>query len=530
MSNFDRRQFLGFSAAALGLSAAAPVRLLARVTPESHGIASDAVARFIQAVSSSRHELHSLIVRRHGALVVGGWWTPYRPGAVHSLYSLSKSFTSTAVGFAVTEGRMKVTDRVIDLLPEQRPKQVSDHLAALRVRDLLTMSVGHAADSTPVITRQEDWITAFLALPIEYAPGSVFLYNSGATYMLSAIVQKVCGVPLIDYLRPRLLDPLGIADARWTVCPRGINTGGWGLSVSTESIANFGQFYLQHGQWGGRQLLPRQWIEEATSFKIQQPGGSPSGADLAQLQQLSDWHQGYAYQFWRCRHDAYRGDGAFGQFCVVLPRHNAVIAMTSMTADLQGLLNLVWEHLLPGMSSSPLPEDPSSASRLSSAMASLVLPVPNGQSDSPNTRRVNGKPFALEENGLGARSLRLRFTGTSMVFELHMHDSAHAVTCGLGQWRDGVTTMPGTPPEFTELVGRTSPPPLPIKIAAAGAWADENTFVMLWRYYETPHHDTVTCRFEAGRVRVEFVNNITAISGGAHPETRRPLSGRLVSQ
>lgn len=526
MSNLDRRQFLGCSAAALGVGAAAPVRLFASAS-QLPGVALEAVGRFIEAASS--HELHSLVIRRHGAQVVAGWWAPYRAGAVHSLYSLSKSFTSTAVGFAVSENRLKVTDRVIDFFPEQRPKQVSDALAALRIKDLLTMSVGHATDSTPIITRQDDWISAFLALPIEYEPGTAFLYNSGATYMLSAILQKVCAAPLIEYLRPRLLDPLGIVDARWAVCPRGINTGGWGLSVSTESIASFGQFYLQQGRWGGRQLLSKQWIEEATSFKIQPAGGPPPGQDLAQLKQVSDWHQGYAYQFWRCRHDAYRADGAFGQFCVILPKQDAVVAITSMTPDLQGLLNLVWEHLLLGMSDSAT-RDPSAAARLSSEMAPLRLPVPKGAVESSNTKRLSGKQFDLEQNDLGLRSMSLRFDGTSSVFEFHAQDSVHSVTCGLGEWQDGVTTMPGVPPEFSELVGRTSPLPLPIKVAAAGAWTDENTFVMQWRYYETPHHDTVTCRFDADRVRVEFVNNITAISGGAHPEIRSALSGRFASQ
>lgn len=526
MAKFQRRRFLGFSAAALGLSVAAPVQLFASTPPESHGISADSIARFIEAASNSRHELHSLVIRRHGAQVVGGWWAPYRAGAVHSLYSLSKSFTSTAVGFAVTEGRLNVTDRVIDFFAGQRPKQISDHLAALRVRDLLTMSVGHAADSTPAMTQQEDWISAFLALPIEHAPGSVFLYDSGATYMLSAILAKVCGASLVDYLRPRLLEPLGIADARWAVCPRGINTGGWGLSVSTESIASFGQFYLQQGQWGGRQLLPRQWIEEATSFKIQQPAATPSTADLAQLQQISDWHQGYAYQFWRCRHEAYRGDGAFGQFCIVLPRQDAVIAITSMTADMQGLLNLVWEHLLPGISDDATRGEPAAASR---RLDSLALPVPTGAVDSANMKPFSGRQFELEKNDLGASGLSLRFDGASVVFELHVKDSVHSVACGLGRWQDGATTMPGTPPEFTELVGRTSPPPLPVKVAAAGAWTDENTFVMQWRYYESPHHDTVTLRFDADRVRVEFVDNITAVSGGAHRQTRPALSGRLVS-
>jgi CubicO group peptidase (beta-lactamase class C family) len=163
----------------------------------------------------------------------------------------------------------------------------------------------------------------------------------------------------------------------WETCPRGINTGGWGLSVQTESLAKFGQFYLQKGVWNGRQILPVAWIEEATTFKIQQP--PPHDRSLEEAKQTSDWHQGYCYQFWRCRHNAFRGDGAFGQFDIVMPDRKAVVAITCETSNMQSELNLVWDFLLPAMSESPLPADEQSQEKLRQKLASLALPLAEGK-------------------------------------------------------------------------------------------------------------------------------------------------------
>jgi CubicO group peptidase (beta-lactamase class C family) len=248
-------------------------------------------------VEHAQIELHSFMLVRRGHVVAEGWWTPYRANANHWLYSLTKSFTSTAVGFAVSEGRLTVQDRVFDFFPSALPATMSERLGALRVRDLLTMSAGHADWSDALVAKQEDWVRAFLALPMEKPPGSAFYYDSMATYMLSAIVQRVSGQTLMDYLQPQLFAPLGLHGLTCETCPRGISTGGWGLSATTEVVAKFGQFYLQSGKWNGRQLLPSAWVEEATSFKIQQP---PSYAadpadDLEELKRIRDWHQGYCY-------------------------------------------------------------------------------------------------------------------------------------------------------------------------------------------------------------------------------------------
>ena len=313
---------------------------LQRTSPESQGIASAAILRFVEAAESQIHELHSFMLLRHGSVVAEGWWSPYSPEHPHILFSLSKSFTSTAVGLAVAEGHFTVDDPVLSFFPDDAPAEVSANLAAMRVRHLLSMSTGHDEDTTGPITARPDgnWIKGFFEEPVLHEPGTHFLYNSGASYMLSAIVQKTTGMKVIDYLRPRLFEPLGIDNPTWQECPQEINVGGWGLNIRTEDIARFGQLYLNKGIWGERRILSEAWVEEATSYQVSN-GDDPE----------SDWAQGYGYQFWRCRHNIYRGDGAFGQYSIVMPEQDAVLAITGGVGDMQQPLNLVWDILLPAM-------------------------------------------------------------------------------------------------------------------------------------------------------------------------------------
>ncbi|HTL55129.1 MAG TPA: serine hydrolase [Candidatus Limnocylindrales bacterium] len=489
---------------------------LPRSTPEAQGVASEAIVAFLDALAASKHEFHSFMLLRHGQVIAEGWWSPYRAEARHMLYSLSKSFTSTAVGFAVAEGRFKVTDPIITFFPDELPDKVSENLDALKVKDLLTMSVGHAEDSTGALRRQEHWVKTFLGLPIKNIPGTAFLYNSGATYMLSAIVQKVTGQRVLDYLTPRLFQPLGIEGMTWEVCPRGINTGGWGLSVRTEALAKFGQLYLQKGRWKDRQILPASWVDEATTFKIQQPA-----PDLDQAKKKSDWHQGYCYQFWRCRHNAFRGDGAFGQFTVVMPEQDAVLAITSESPSMQGELDLVWDHLLPGMKETPLPKNKTEQEQLSQKLCALALPAPKNQPTSPIASRISGKPYKLNDNPMKLETASLSFENSRCTFRVKSDQGDYPIVCGLEKWAEGEAAIPGTPPSLTG-----SPPGIKSKVSAAGTWKDENAFEMRWQFYETPHHDTVLCRFDEDKIRIEFLNSITQISPG-HKETRPALQGAL---
>ncbi len=318
-------------------------KALPRSTPEAEGVSSEGISNYLKAVKQSGQDLHSMMIVRHGKVVAENWFGDNASDKNHIMNSVSKTFTATAIGFAVAENRLKVTDKVISFFPNDLPETVSPYLAELQIRDLLTMSVGHDQDPTSKIRNQNgSWERLFLALPIEHKPGTKFVYNTIGTYMLSAIVQKVTGEKVIDYLYPRLFRPLGITSAEWNISPTGVNTGGWGLYIKTEDMAKMGQFFLQKGKWNGKQLLPEAWFDEATSSKITKVPDKGETID-------PDWVQGYCYQMWRCRYNAYRADGAAGQFIIVLPDKDAVIVTTANLDDMQAEINLIWEYILPSL-------------------------------------------------------------------------------------------------------------------------------------------------------------------------------------
>jgi CubicO group peptidase (beta-lactamase class C family) len=332
---------------------------LPRSTPDAQGVSSAAIRAFVEAADKDITTMHSFMLVRHGHVIAECWWKPHAAETPHVMFSLSKSFMSTGVGLAVAEGKVSLDDPVLKFFPEDAPANPSENLKAMRVRDLLTMSTGH--NTVPNLKNKETtWVKAFLAHSVPHKPGTHFLYNMGASYTLSAIVQKVSGQRLLDYLAPRLFEPLGIEKATWETSPQGIDLGGSGLRVRTEDIAKLGQLYLQKGKWNGKQLLPPAWIETATAKHVESTGGGP------------DWKEGYGFQFWRCRHGAYRGDGANGQFCIVLPDRDAVIAITADTSNMQKELDVVWDKLLPALRSEVLPENPAEHQLLQKTLGNLT--------------------------------------------------------------------------------------------------------------------------------------------------------------
>jgi CubicO group peptidase (beta-lactamase class C family) len=299
------------------------------------------LAAFEAGFAADSLDVHSIMVLHHGKVVAEKWYSEGAPDVPHVMNSVSKSYTATAVGFAISEGLVSLDDKVVSFFPDKVPAEHSPLLDEMTVRHLLTMSTGQAKEPR----RTDDWVAGFLAVPVENAPGSVFRYNSMATFMLSAIIQKVSGQKLTEYLQTRLFGPLAIEGYRWDKSPEGINTGGWGLFVKTEDMAKLGQLFLQNGVWNGEQLLPEGWAQEASTLKI---SSAPSW-DYSETDPNSDWTQGYCYQMWRCRHNAFRADGAGGQFIVVIPDKDAVVAITAGLQDMQAELNLVWDHILPAL-------------------------------------------------------------------------------------------------------------------------------------------------------------------------------------
>lgn len=422
-------------------------------TPGEQGIDPEAILTFIEKAEAEIDAMHSFMILRHGKLVSQGWWEPFDPETPHVLHSLSKSFTSTAIGIAAKEGLLSLDDRVISFFPKEAPEDPSDNMKAMRIRDLITMNTGHVDKPWPE-DKDKNWVKNFFEAEVDLKPGTHFRYNSMATYMLSAIIQKVSGEKLIVYLNKRLFIPLEIEYPYWETCPEGRNVAGWGLYVTTEDIAKLGQLYLQKGHWEGKQILSEEWVEMATS-KQTSTGSNPH----------SDWDQGYGFQFWRCRNNCYRGDGAFGQFCLVLPEQDAVIAITSGTYDMGGILQLVWDILLPAMHEKPLPPNPEALNVLKKKTASLQIKLPQGNESSELMQKLSGSGFAIDENDVGLKSVSFDFNNDQHKIHIEMDQGAAIIPAGTDKYLD---KKPINPLPYTDIV--------PGPVASAGAWIEPDKY------------------------------------------------------
>ncbi|MGC4944340.1 serine hydrolase domain-containing protein [Kribbella sp. DT2] len=444
---------------------------LPRSTPADQGLSSEGLDGFVAALDASKQELHTLIVLRRGHVVLEREWSPYRLADRHLLFSVSKSFTSTAVGLAVEAGLLSVDDKVVSFFSgDDLPDKISDNLAAMEVRHLLTMSTGHSADTVDRLGRTGRMVQGFFQLDVENAPGAPFVYNSGATYILSAIVQKVTGEKLTEYLRPRLFEPLGITEAIWETSDEGINMGGWGLSLNTHSLAAFAQLLVQRGEWEGKQLVPAAWIDAATSAQVDNSN-----------QDNPDWKQGYGYQFWRGRHNSYRGDGAFGQYVLVLPDHDSAVLITSASPDMQATMNVIWDHLLPVLEGKEVS---------GTAKESLEILPPAG----PAPAAGDGQTYTFATNDHGLSAVRLDADGGG-TFTL---DAARPGESGTQE----ITFAPG---DWTEQPYTLRDP---AQRMVTSAYGDGETFVATARLLEAPFVMTLRCRVVDGRLSVGVNYNV----------------------
>ena len=327
--------------------------------PRKHDAALvDVVADFIRATQTRPQrpdsiQVHSLMLLKHGQVVYEQWFGEHTPTTPHVMHSVSKTFTSAAAGLAIQEKKLRLTDKVISFFPDKLPAHVSDNLAQMTVRDLLTMNCGHNQEPRAAFNDPQcDWVREFLAWPVEHKPGTYYLYNSMGTYMVSAIIQKVTGQKVADYLSTRLFQPLGIRQPQWDESPQGINCGGWGLHITTEDMAKLGQLFLSKGKWNGRRVMPAKWLKEMSSPQVPSaPAGTPFEklAEYGITPDKSDWVNGYGYQMWMGRHHSFRADGKDGQYIIVLPDRDAVIVLTTQSTLYQPYMDLIWEKLLPAL-------------------------------------------------------------------------------------------------------------------------------------------------------------------------------------
>ena len=401
-------------------------------------------------------------------------------------------------------------DPVVRFFPDDAPANPSEKLKAMRVRHLLSMNTGHRTDTTlhvyqhlyqispfgPWLDQKEytarhgleggdgNWPKVFLSLPVDYQPGTWFVYNTGATYMLSAILTKLTGKSLVDYLRPRLFEPLGIENPFWETDPRRINLGGSGLHAKTEDIARFSQLYLQKGMWNGKRIITAEWIGEATK----------PHSDNSNTQTNPDWTVGYGYQFWRCRHNCYRGDEAFGQYCVIMPEENAVLAMIGGLQNMQTVLDKAWQHLLPAMQPKTLAADPQGYGALCEKLAALSLPLPNGQPSSHKSNQWSGKTYKLDSNHLKLESVAITFNNERGTLFLRDERGEHPIQVGYGAWLK----------EITDLRGQDSE-----AVAASGAWTAADTYEVRLCYYHSFFCPLFRFQYKSRELQIDVEPNVS---------------------
>lgn len=460
-----------------------------RVSPESQGVSSEAIRQWVMAEQSQVRSLHSFVLLRHGKLIASGAADPYELDRPHQLYSHSKSFTSTAIGFLVDDGKLDIDQPLIEIFPEKFPANPHPHIASLRVRDLLTMSTGFKrGDAMRRDPNEKDWLKLFFASEPDVAPGTRFSYDTCATHVLAAVVEKLSGQPLEKFLKERLCKPLGFGEFYSHNAPNGIACGGYGMYARTEDLAKFGQLYLQKGVWNGQRILSADWVEQATA---KQQNNAPSWS--------IDWASGYGFQFWRCSHNAFRADGSHGQYTVVMPDQDMVLSMTACTEDMGTQLKLVWEKLLPGVKDAPLPENPEALSALRVMTKRMrILPVKCPRMMPPRIQEF-GVDFAPNKRGYKRIDIRVLENG-AWEGTLQMEGlPPQKFKIGFGQWEKGMIRV--VPDEINyEVIGELLGPQ---PIAASGAWQNIETYHLRILFLDQAHRLELMINPVDGKVTAE---------------------------
>lgn len=489
---------------------------LPRSSPEAEGVSSKAIMTFLDSAAAFKGlEMHSFMFLRHGKVIAEGSWDPYKPTLVHTMNSCSKVFCSTAMGFALSEKLLTLDDKVISFFLNELPDTISARLAKMTVRDLLTMSSGMTIEPN-WIRASDNWVKGYLTTPIAYEPGTRFQYSSIGSYIVGAIITKASGQKLMDYLQPRLFEPLGITGIDWDTDSQGINTGGSGMRLKIEDMAKLGQLYLQKGKWNGKQILPESWVEDATSYHIDQaPNTEPA------VKAKSDWMQGYGYQFWRCRHGAFRGDGAGGQFIVVMPDKDAVVVLQAEISDMQAELNLVWDYLLPAVKGSGMPAD-TTTTNLKTRLAALKIQSPAKVVDSQIASSISGKSYSFNNNEMQLENLSLLFIDGLCYAKIKVAKAEYKLFFGDGKWVNGFTNMPqsnilqpakttggGYVPQADGTLKFRNDGIMLQKVAGSYTWKDDHTLELVLQYNESLSGGKITCDFNGKNiaVAVKFSND-----------------------
>ena len=485
---------------------------LERTTPESVGIPSAAIEKLLDALGSGFTEMHGLMIMRHGKVCAEGWWAPYGPGIRHGLQSLTKTYAATAVGIAYTEGLLSLEDKVIDIFKDEAPENPSENLKKLRVRDVLCMGCGMEEMARP----SEDWIREFLATPVVHEPGTAFMYNSTGSTLLGAIVRKLTGFGLHDWLKPRLFDKIGIdADnLLWLYMPDGMEIGGGGMFATTEDNLRLMKLYSQGGVWEGERILAEDYVKLATSKQ------NDSASEEKVNPPAKDNFLGYGFQMWMCRPEGvYRADGAMGQFSIVFPKHDMIISLNETASGAmwaQKTLDTIYDVFLPEIKEDTLPEDEQANKKLAARMQGMSIPAPEYKPFSNTVDKISGKIFAVTDGEfrLRMKSFMSPSSDNDTISEFKFDfDSKICKMTVVEAGKEKVLDIGIDGTRKRNVVEPINSPATELYLS--GAWVEENKFEVLTRWVETCFELAYTFDFKDGGVSIIYRFNV----GGFGPFT-----------
>lgn len=473
----------------VGMPAMAQTNELPRSTPEEQGVPSKALTALFDSLHAlPLTDMHAVVVMRHGKVIGEMYPQPFAPEYRHTMYSCSKTFVGVAVGLAIADNRLRIEDRVATFFPELLPENVSPELASMTVRHLLMMSSGVKPDWN-MRSRGTEWIRTFLAKPV-VKPGE-YAYDSMVSYMLAAIVQKVTGKKLTEYLQERVFSHMNVTEWAWEESPEGVNTGGWGVHMQPESLAKFGQLILDEGRWEGKQLVPAEWIREMC--KKQQETG----------------REVYGYHIWHCGgHDgAVRADGALGQYVISILDKDMVVVMTEATlGNGRDQRRLIWDVLLPHIQDEPLPANKKDYQVLMKKQASYKLPEVKGKAASAFASNFENKEIELGKNPFGWKSLRLNFGKKQVTMTVTETDGkSYELPFGYQQWM--TTSMEAYPPYSITPIDRFKGLEGPYYVSGSYAWTSKEELQLKAHYVNWVSSLEMTFRIEDGEVKLNVQTN-----------------------
>lgn len=488
--------------------------------PEEVGIRSRDILDYLDALEFSDTEMHGLMIMRHGKICCQGWWSPYAPGLRHGLQSHTKTYAATAVGIACREGMLRLEEPVLEIFPEYAPAEPSENLKLLTVRDVLCMGCG--MDTMPAPTK--NWIRDFLHTPVPHRPGTTYMYNSFGSTLLGAMVRQRSGLGLHEYLKPRLFDKLGIDsdNLRWVRLPDGMEVGGGGLFATTEDNLRLMKLYLDGGLCNGERILSEDYVKLATTNQ------NDSATESRNNPLATDNFLGYGFQIWMCKpRGAYRADGAMGQFTIVLPEQDMIIAINETAVGAgpaQHTLDLTWAFVEKITASSPLPPDPSASERLGHRLSRLNIGNPVSRPISPFASYLSGIRYRVVSGIFGPfggnfMSGELPDPIAEFRFDFDADGCLWSFTTAGGSTEAVRVGLRGE--RFTNLIGN---PDSPTRVyLCSGFWDGEREFHLICRFVESCVEDRYTLRFEDDCVSILADNN-SAFRG---PEPLRIAAERI---